>query len=447
MAHEPDSKANAYSVKEQRAWYMYDWANSAFYTTAITVFLGPYLTAMARSAAGPDGRVTIFGIPIAAQSVWPYAVSLSVLTQVIALPLFGALADYGRRKRELLALLAFLGSFSTILMYFLSGSRYLLGCLLFLAANFAFGASIVIYNSFLPEIAPPEDRDKVSSNGWGIGYLGGGILLALNLVLFSNAASFGLEEGHAVRISLASSGIWWALFTIIPIRVLRNRGPHKSPPSGQSMLSAALRQLIHTFSQIRNYPQTLLFLVAYLIYNDGIQTVITMAAQFGREEMGLSMSVLTSAILLTQFVAFVGAVAFERLARITGSVPAVMITLVIWALTLVYIYLGVHTATDFYVAAGIIGTVLGGSQALSRSIYSFMIPKGQEAEYFSVYEISDKGTSWLGPLCLGLALQWTGSFRIAIVSLIGFFLVGLLMLSRLDLRKATLEAGNRPPGS
>ncbi|MBK5293739.1 MAG: MFS transporter, partial [Acidobacteriia bacterium] len=186
---------------------MYDWANSAFYTTAVTVFLGPYLTAMARSAAGPDGFVTVLGIPIAAQSVWPYAVSLSVLTQVIALPLFGALADYGRRKRELLAILAFLGAFSTLLMYFLSGDRYLLGCLLFLAANFTFGASIVVYNSFLPEIAAPEDRDRVSSTGWGIGYLGGGILLALNLLLFTRAESFGLEENHAVRISLASAGL------------------------------------------------------------------------------------------------------------------------------------------------------------------------------------------------------------------------------------------------
>jgi len=435
----------AYSTKEQRAWYMYDWANSAFYTTAVTVFLGPYLTSLAKSAAGADGFLTLFGVRIAAQSVWPYAVSLSVLTQVIALPLFGAMADYGRRKRELLGTLAYIGAISTGLMYFLGGERYLLGCLLFLGANFTFGASIVIYNSFLPEIAPPEERDKVSSKGWGLGYLGGGILLALNLVLFWQAESLGISEGHAVRISLASAGIWWALFTIIPLRYLRNRGPQKSPPPGRSQVGEAVRQLIHTFSQIRNYPQTLLFLVAYLIYNDGIQTVISMAAQFGREEMGLPIKVLTSAILLTQFVAFFGAIGFEYLARWIGNKEAVMVSLAIWLATLVWIYLGVRTATHFYLAAGVIGVVLGGSQALSRSIYTFMIPKGQEAEYFSVYEISEKGTSWLGPLLLGLALQWTGSFRLAILSLIVFFVIGLLLLWKLDMRTATLEAGNRPP--
>jgi len=424
---------------------MYDWANSAFYTTAVTVFLGPYLTALARSAAGPDGHVSVLGVRIPAQSVWPYAVSLSVLMQVVALPLFGAIADYGRRKRELLGLLAYLGAGATLAMYFIGGDRYLPGCLLFLAANLAFGASVVVYNSFLPEIAAPEDRDKVSSKGWGIGYLGGGILLALNLVLFTQADQLGMEEGHAVRISLASAGLWWALFTIIPLRYLRNRGPQKSPPPGQHYITAATRQLIHTFSQIRNYPQTLLFLAAYLIYNDGIQTVITMAAQFGREEMGLGMSVLTSAILLTQFVAFFGAIAFDYLARWIGNKAAVMFSLVIWSATLVWIYLGVSTAADFYMAAGVIGVVLGGSQALSRSIYSFMIPKGQEAEYFSVYEISEKGTSWLGPLILGLALQWTGSFRVAILSLIVFFLIGLALLWRLNLKTATLEAGNRPP--
>jgi UMF1 family MFS transporter len=426
---------------------MYDWANSAFYTTAVTVFLGPYLTALARSAAGPGGSVSVLGIRMPAQSVWPYAVSLSVLMQVVALPLFGAIADYGRRKRELLGLLAYIGAAATLAMYFIGGHRYLLGCVLFLTANLAFGASVVVYNSFLPEIAAPEDRDKVSSKGWGIGYLGGGILLALNLVLFTQAEPLGLEEGHAVRISLASAGLWWALFTMIPLRYLRNRGPQKSPPPGQNSISAATGQLIHTFSQIRNYPQTVIFLAAYLIYNDGIQTVITMAAQFGREEMGLGMPVLTSAILLTQFVAFFGAIAFESLARWIGSKGAVMVSLLIWSATLVWIYLGVRTATDFYLAAGVIGVVLGGSQALSRSIYSFMIPKGQEAEYFSVYEISEKGTSWLGPLILGLALQWTGSFRVAILSLIVFFLTGLALLWRLDLRTATLEAGNRPPAA
>jgi UMF1 family MFS transporter len=431
-----------YSVKEQRAWYAYDWANSAFYTTAVTVFLGPYLTALAKGAADAQGNVSLAGLRIPAQSIWPYAVSLSVLTQVIALPLFGALADYGRRKRELLTMLAFTGASATALMYFLGPGKYEFGCLLFLAANFTFGASIVIYNSFLPEIAAPADRDRVSSTGWGLGYLGGGILLALNLMLFSQASSLGIEEGHAVRISLASAGIWWALFTIPAIAGLRNRGAQRRPPPGQTMLGASARQLLHTFHQVRSYPHTLLFLVAYLIYNDGIQTVIAMAAQFGHEELKLSMQVLTSAILLTQFVAFFGAMGFERLSRLTSSKSAVIVSLVIWAAVLIWIYGGVHTSGEFYAAAAIIGTVLGGSQALSRSIFSLLVPKGQEAEYFAIYEISDKGTSWLGPLLLGLALHWTGSFRLAILSLIVFFVTGIVLLALLDLKRGCAEVGN-----
>lgn len=433
---------SGYSVREQRAWYVYDWANSAFFTTVVAVLLGPYLTALARAAAGPDGRVHPLGIPIAAESLWPYMVSLSVLLQVVVMPVTGAIADYGRRKRELLGLLAYIGALATIAMYWVTGGRYLLGSALFLAANVAFGASIVVYNSFLPEIAPPEQRDSVSSKGWGLGYLGGGILLALNLLLYARAASLGISEGHAIRLSLLSAGLWWAVFTIHPLRVLRNRGPQKAPPPGQSVAGAAIRQLGHTLAEVRRYPQTLLFLVAYLVYNDGIQTVITMAVQFGSQEMNLSMGVLTSAVLLVQFLAFLGALAFNQVARRTGNKRAVMLALLIWTATLVYIYFAVFTASDFYIASALIGAVMGGSQALSRSIYSFMIPKGREAEYFSVYEISDKGTSWLGPLFFGLAVQLTGSFRVAILSLVVFFAAGLFLLARVDVQRAAREAGN-----
>lgn len=436
-----------YSVREQRAWYVYDWANSAFFTTVVAVLLGPYLTGLARAAAGADGRVHPFGIPIAAESLWPYMVSLSVLLQVIVMPLTGAIADYGRRKRELLGLLAYIGAFATMAMYWVTGGRYALGSALFLVANVAFGASIVVYNSFLPEIAPPEERDSVSSKGWGLGYLGGGILLALNLLLYARAGDLGLTEGEAVRLSLLSAGLWWAIFTIHPLRVLRNRGPQKAAPPGQSVVGAAVAQLGHTLAEVRRYPQTLLFLVAYLIYNDGIQTVITMAVQFGSQEMKLGMGTLTSAVLLVQFVAFLGALAFNQIARRTGNKQAVMLALLIWTGTLVYIYFAVFTANDFYIAAALIGAVMGGSQALSRSIYSFMIPKGREAEYFSVYEISDKGTSWLGPLFFGLAVQLTGSFRIAILSLVVFFAAGIFLLARVDVARAAREAGNEPPAA
>jgi UMF1 family MFS transporter len=216
---------------------------------------------------------------------------------------------------------------------------------------------------------------------------------------------------------------------------------------GEGFLTAGFRQLARTLSKVRAYPQTLLFLLAYLIYNDGIQTVINLAAHFGQEQLGLPMSVLTGAVLLVQFVAFFGALGFGYLARWIGNKHAVIASLVIWSATLFYIYFSVRTAAQFYAMAAIVGTVIGGSQALSRSIYSFLIPKGQEAEYFSIYEVSDKGTSWLGPLCFGLALQFTGSYRTAVLSLIVFFLAGLLLLARVDVRQAALEAGNEPPSA
>ncbi len=425
---------------EQRGWYIYDWANSAFYTTVVTVLYGPYLTSIARSAAGASGNVSVFGIPVPAGSVWPYLLSLSVVLQVMTLPIVGALADYGRRKREMLGAFAFTGAGATLLMYFVADGAWIAGCALFLIANLAYGASIVVYNSFLPEIAAPEERDAVSSTGWAIGFLGGGILLALNLLLYSRAASFGLTEAEAVRISLASAGIWWAAFTIIPLRAIRNRGEARTLPPGQTYFSVAVRQFAGTVREMRRYRHTLLFLIAFLAYNDGVQSVITLASQFGSEELKLPVSVLTGAILMAQFVAFFGAMLFGRIAARTGAKRAVMLSLVIWSATLISVYVFLRTAGQFYVMAAVIGMVLGGTQALSRSIYSLLIPRGREAEYFSIYEISDKGSSMLGPLLFGLAVHATGSSRFAVLSLIVFFLAGMALLSRVDVARGAREA-------
>src|SRR5579871_1735194 len=241
----------AYSAREQRGWYMYDFANSAFSTTVVTLFLGPYLTAIAKSAADSNGYVHPFGIPVDSRSYWGYIVSLSVILQVLFLPIVGAIADYGRKKREVLAATAYLGAVATMAMFFLQGSDYLLGGLLFLIANVSFGASLVIYNSFLPEIAPPQDRDAVSSKGFGIGYIGGGLLLALNLVLLLRAEKIGISEGMAVRISLCSAGVWWAIFSIPTLVTLRNRGPARVLAQGQSAVVTVLRQLGHTLRDVR----------------------------------------------------------------------------------------------------------------------------------------------------------------------------------------------------
>ncbi|HTD45200.1 MAG TPA: MFS transporter [Bryobacteraceae bacterium] len=429
-----------YNVREQRGWYLYDWANSAFPTTVIALFLGPYITVLAKAAADSQGFIHPLGIKIDARSYWSYLISLSVILQVLFLPIVGAIADYGRKKRECLAATAYLGALATAAMFFLHGTQYHWGGALFLIANVSFGASIVVYNSFLPEIAPPEQRDAVSSRGWGIGYLGGGLLLALNLALYQNAARIGLTEGLAVRISLSSAGIWWGLFTIPTLITLRNRGAMRALTPGQRAIRATLGQLRGTVREILRYPQTTAFLIAYLLYNDAIQAVLALAAQFGNDELKIPVSQLTLAILMVQFVGFFGAIGFQWIAARTGAKRAILASLVLWTATLIYIYAEVKTTLDFFVAAAVIALVMGGSQALSRSLFAQLIPQGKEAEYFSIYEVSDKGTSWLCPMLFGLALQFTRSYRMAILSLIVFFIAGLIGLLRVDVARGEREA-------
>jgi UMF1 family MFS transporter len=442
---QPDTPPEPNNRREQFGWYLYDWANSAFATTVIAVFLGPYLTSIAEAAADAQGRIYPLGIAINFDAFYPFLIALSVITQVLVLPILGAFADYSHLKKQLLGLFAYIGAVATMGMYFLQGTNYLLGGLLFLVANLSFGASIVFYNAFLPEIATADRRDAVSARGWALGYLGGGVLLALNLLLYARADGLGLTEGQAARISLLSAGVWWAIFTLIPLATLRRRYAVKPLPPGERYLSAGFRQLGHTLRELRFFPQTLLFLVAYLLYNDGIQAVIALSAQFGGQELGLPLSSLTALILMVQFVAFFGALAFSSVARLIGSKQTIMVSLLIWAGALIYAYAWLETEGQFFAMGAVIALVLGGTQALSRSVFSLMIPRGHEAEYFSLYEISERGTSWLAPLLFGLALQYTDSYRIAIVSLIIFFLLGLVLLIRVDVRQAALAVGNEPP--
>lgn len=431
--------------RQQRGWYAYDWANSAFSTTVVTVFLGPYLTDIAQRA-GSGGYVHPLGIPVRDGSFYAYTVSLSVLLTVVVLPVVGAVADRTQRKKSLLAGFAYLGALATMALYVVHGSAYLLGGVLFLVANVALGASVVVYNAFLPEIAGPDERDAVSARGWAVGYLGGGLLLAANLVLFNAHGALGVSKGDAVRISLLSAGVWWALWTVVPLRLLRQSRRSQAPPSDGSPVVAGFRQLAKTFRAARGYPLTLAFLVAYLVYNDGVQTVIALASVFGAEELHLTQGTLITAILVVQFVAFAGALLCGRLARRYGARNTVVASLVLWTVAVgLSCVLPARRPVLFFALAIMIGLVLGGSQALSRSMFSQLIPAGQEAEYFSLYELSERGTSWLGPLLFGLTFQLTGSYRSAIASLVAFFVVGGILLTRVDLRRAVAAAGNRMP--
>src|SRR5258706_3982565 len=253
-------------------------------------------------------------------------------------------------------------------MFFRKEAECLLGGSLFLIATVAVGASVVIYNSCLPEIAPPEDRDAVSSKGWGIGYIGGGVLLALNLVLMIKAEAIGLGTEMAVRLCLGSAGVWWAVFTIPTLLALRNRGPARNLPPGQSAIVTALRQLRHTISEVRQFPQTMTFLIAYLLYNDAIQTVLTLVGTFGQQELHIEQRPLMIAILMVQFVGFFGAIGFNWLASKTSAKQAVVVTLVVWTAVLIYIYVAVRTTAEFFIMVGIGGLIMGGSQALSPSL-------------------------------------------------------------------------------
>ncbi|MBA4862069.1 MFS transporter [Streptomyces sp. PSKA54] len=427
--------------REQRGWYVYDWACSVYSTSVLTVFLGPYLTEVAKSAADADGFVHPLGIPVRAGSFFAYSVSASVILSILLMPLAGAAADRTGRKKPLLAIAAYVGAAATAGMFFLAGDRYLLGGALLIVANASLAVSMVLYNSYLPQIAAPEERDAVSSRGWAFGYASGALVLVANLVLFSAHDSFGVSEGMAVRICLASAGVWWGAFTLIPLRRLRDR---RAPATQAS--THGWRQLAATVRHMRRHPRTLAFLLAYLVYNDGIQTVISQASVYGSQELRLGQSTLIVAVLLVQVLAVAGALGMGRLAQRYGTKRTILGSLVAWTVTIgAGYFLPARTPAWFFVLAAGIGLVLGGSQALSRSLFSHLVPRGKEAEYFSAYEMSDRGMSWLGPLLFGLTYQLTGSYRDAIISLVIFFVLGFVLLARVPVRQAIQDVGNPVP--
>ncbi|MFC7983511.1 MFS transporter [Streptomyces sp. NPDC057336] len=428
--------------REQRGWYFYDWACSVYSTSVVTVFLGPYLTSVAQAAADADGYVHPLGIPVRAGSFFAYSVSLSVIVAVLVMPLAGAAADRSGRRKPLLAAAAYTGAAATTAMFFLDGDRYLLGGLLLVVANAAQSVAMMLYNSYLPQIAPPEERDAVSSRGWAFGYAAGALVLVADLVLYTGHDSFGLTESEAVRVCLASAGLWWGAFALIPLRRLRDR----RAPAREGSALPGFRQLAATVRDMRRHPLTLAFLLAYLVYNDGIQTVISQASVYGSEELGLGQSTLIVAVLLVQVLAVAGALALGRLARRYGAKRTILGSLAAWTVTLAAGYfLPAGAPAWFFVLAAGIGLVLGGSQALSRSLFSHLVPSGKEAEYFAAYELSDRGTSWLGPLLFGLTYQLTGSYRDAIISLVAFFALGFVLLARVPVRRAIGDAGNPVP--
>jgi UMF1 family MFS transporter len=429
----------------RRSWYLYDWANSAFSTTVISLFIGPYLTSVAESGADASGMISLWGLDMRPGSLYPYAVSFSVFAQVFLLPIVGGIADRIKSRNGLLAVFAYIGSISTMFLYFVKDGRYALGAFLLIVANLSFGAALVVANSYLQDLAAPDKRDTVSSRGWAFGYAGGGLLLLLNLVLYAGYESFGVTQGEAVRISLMSAGVWWAIFTIITVRGLRSLNRPVGAVGSQA-LTAGFKELKVTLKDVRKYPETLKFLIAYLFYNDGIQTVIAISGTYAILELKLTEISLVFAILLVQITALIGALLLGRLSNSIGAKKVILLTLVIWTVMVIITYaLPAGQQNPYLVIAAGIGFVLGGSQALSRSLYSQVIPRSREAQYFSFYEISERGTSWLGTFAFGVAFGLTGSYRQSVLLIIAFFIVGGLLLLRVNIRQAITESGNPQP--
>jgi UMF1 family MFS transporter len=496
--------ASAPLVNDKReifGWTMYDWANSAFSTTVGTVFLGPYVTAIAKEATlATNGFLYLGAYPIRFDSYVTFAISASVLLQVTFLPLLGALADYSHLRKQLLMFFCFLGAAATLLMFFIGPGGHWLAGGLFLIANVSFGASIVFYNAYLPSIASEDQRDRVSSAGFAMGYLGGGLLLLLNLLLYLFSGALGLTSALVARLSLASAGAWWLGFSLITFRTLRARHAVRPLPSGETYFSIGFRQLatlmeipvstvttlmllplaipalmflnlpiqvalipalgpiavlvIFMVRKYRTLPEAVKYLAAYLLYNDGIQTVIAVAAIFAAQELGMSDTNRILVILMIQFVAFGGAYGFGWLAGRLGARNAILLSLMVWSGVVVYAYAGMKSTAivlgleqrelEFWLLGFVVALILGGSQALSRSLFAQMIPKDQEAEFFSFYEVSERGTSWLGTFIFGVVNQAFGSLRLGILSLIFFFIVGLALLPLVNVPKAIAE-GKRAP--
>jgi UMF1 family MFS transporter len=440
--------------KEQHAWNWYDWANSAYYTTVLSVLFAPFMITVAGRAAGCGDSaddtcsktVDVLGLHVAAGSLPFYLTSFATILSAFLLPIVGAVVDRSSRKRVHMAAFAWSGSCFAALLFLMRGDHWQLGAVAVVLSSILAGCSLVSYYAILVDISTEDERDRVSSRGWAWGYLGGGVLLALNLTMVLGRDALGLDKELAVRLSLLSAALWWAGFTFIPFLRLRDHPAQDVVPEAGGLLSRSFGQLFTTLREMRRFPMTLTFLVAFLFYNDGIQTVIGVASTYGSKELGFGDSVLIATILMIQFVAYGGALLFGRLAATYGAYRCILWGTYAWmAIVVLAMFLPRKNVATFLLAGVAIAIVLGGTQALSRSFFSLLIPRGREGEYFALYNACERGTSWFGTFLFGVVFQVTGSYRPAIVALIVFFVLGAVFLLRLDARRGIEEAGNTVP--
>lgn len=407
---------------EVRAWALYDWANSAFITTIVAAIFPIYYNSVAAAGLAPDVSAFRFSI----------ATTCALAVSAVIAPVLGAIADVRAMKKSLLAAFMLLGVVATAAMALIGEGDWALALALFMVGNVAVSASIAFYDSLLPHIAAPEDLDRVSSAGFALGYLGGGLLLLVNLAWIMQPAWFGLPDaGVATRLAFASVAVWWLVFSLPLLR----RVPEPAvPPRARASVGAAVREafveLAATFRDLRRYKQAFLMLVAFLVYNDGIGTIIRMASLYGAQ-IGIAQQHLIAAFLVVQFVGVPCSFLFGRLATTIGAKPAIFLALGVYAGISVLGYF-MTTALHFYLLAVLVGTVQGGSQALSRSLFASMIPRDRTSQFFGFFAVSERTAGILGPLTFAVAVAVTGSSRAAILSVIAFFVVGGALLTLVD---------------
>jgi UMF1 family MFS transporter len=407
---------------ELRAWVAYDWANSAYWTTVIAAVFPIYFARVAADGLAPEVAAFRFGI----------ATTIALALIAFVSPPLGALADAAGIKKRMLAVFMLIGALATAALVFVRTGDWLLALVLFMAGNIGAAGSMTFYDSLLPHVARPDELDRVSTTGYAVGYLGGGVLLALNLLWIQKPEWFGFaDSGQATRASFLSVAVWWIVFTL-PLMRRVPEPPVGGGPGGASV-GDAFRRIGRTLGELRHYRHAFLMLLAFLIYNDGIQTIIRMASLYGTQ-VGIAEGSLIAALLLVQFVGIPCALVFGRLAGAIGAKRAIFASLVIYGgISVLAFYM--TQAWQFFALAFLVGTVQGGSQGLSRSLFARLIPRHKSSEFFGFFGVFEKFAGIFGPLLFALAVKLTGSSRAAILSVMAFFVVGGLILARVDIEE------------
>ena len=415
-------------LSPENAWCIYDWGNSAFVTTVVAAVLPVYF---AETVCGGSGVTwTLLGRSISSSptSLWGYSMALAALLVAILAPLFGAAADAGGRRKQFLGVMTGVGVLAAALLS-LTGAGDVWPVLgLLVLGQIGFAGANVFYNSLLVSTTVPSRRDLISSRGFAFGYMGGGLLLAVNLLMIQKPGMLGFEDAaEALKYVFLSVALWWTLFSL-PLFLRVPEGPSGGADSLRNSLHHGISTLASTFRHIRTRRSAFRFLIAFLLYNDGVQTVIMMATIFGKTELGLETSDLIGALLLTQAVGVPGSLAYGWAAKRFGAKRMLFIGIGAYLGILIYAF-RMTSALDFWILAGTVGLFMGGLQAVSRSFYSRLIPQDMSAEYFGFFSVSQRFASIFGPLIFAVIIDLTGSARISILSLAVLFLAGGAILT------------------